>query len=77
VIAERRGSRYTTTVALEDVDVRLVRAGATLPAGEVVDEVRLDGTLVRRPTVRETYRGVEVTVPVPTTGRHVVTVSAG
>ena len=46
-----------------------VRVGATLPAGEEAKTVTLDGTRVRKPTVRETNRGVEVTVKVPVDGQ--------
>ena len=77
VRAERRGSRYTTTVTVEDVDeLKDLRVGATLPPGEEVDTVTLDGDRVRTSTVRETNRGVEVTVPAPSSGRHVVVVTA-
>ena len=53
-----------------------MRVGATLPAGEEARTVTLDGTKVSKPTVRETNRGVEVTVKVPATGKHVVVVSS-
>ena len=36
----------------------------------------LDGERVSRPTVRETNRGVEVTVRAPSDGRNVVVVTA-
>jgi hypothetical protein len=51
--------------------------GTTLPAGEEIETVTLDGARVSKPTVRETNRGVEVTVKAPTTGRHVVVVTSG
>jgi hypothetical protein len=53
-----------------------VRVGATLPAGEEAKTVTLDGMKVKKPTVRETNRGVEVTVKVPSSGRHTVVVSS-
>ena len=53
-----------------------LRVGATLPAGEEVETVTLDGDRVRSPTVRETNRGVEVTVPADEDGRNVVVVTA-
>ena len=71
VRAQRSGSRYTTTVTVDDVDeLDDLRVGATLPAGEEVDTVTLDGDRVRRPTVRETNRGVEVTVTAPSNRAH-------
>ena len=77
VEARRSGSRYTTTTTVEPIEgVTDVRVGATLPAGEEAKTVTLDGTRVRKPTVRETHRGVEVTVKVPSTGKHVVVVSS-
>ena len=54
VRAERRGSTYTTTVTLDDVELDDLRVGATLPADSDVREVLLDGARVRRPTVSET-----------------------
>ena len=52
-----------------------LRVGATLPAGEEVETVTLDGERVRRPTVRETNRGVEFTVPADEDGRNVLVVT--
>jgi hypothetical protein len=77
VRAERHGRRYTTTVTVSGADVRNLRVGTTLPPGDDVAQVRLDGNRVRKPTVRETHRGVEVTVRVPVRGRHAVTVTSG
>ncbi|WP_028067267.1 hypothetical protein [Solirubrobacter soli] len=69
------GSKYTTTTTVEAIEgVKEVRVGATLPAGEEASSVTLDGEKVSKPTVRETNRGVEVTVKVPTSGKHVVVV---
>ena len=62
-------------MTLDDVEFDDLRVGATLPADSDVREVLLDGTRVRRPTVSETNRGVEVTVPASTEGRHTVTIS--
>ena len=76
VRAEHKGSRYTTTVTASEIDgLRDLRVGTTLPSGEEVDTVTLDGTRVSKPTVRETNRGVEVTVKAPTSGQHVVVVT--
>jgi hypothetical protein len=77
VEARRSGSRLTTTTTIEQIEgVTDVRVGATLPAGDEAKTVTLDGTKVSKPTVRETNRGVEVTVKVPATGKHVVVVSS-
>ena len=78
VRAQRSGSRYTTTVTTDGIDdLDDLRVGATLPAGEEVETVTLDGDRVRRPTVRETNRGVEVTVEADEDGRNVVVVTTG
>ena len=75
VDARVSGSRYTTTTTVEAIKgVSDVRVGATLPAGEEAESVTLDGQRVKKPTVRETNRGVEVSVKVPATGKHVVVV---
>ena len=77
VRAEHRGVVYTTTVTLSgNTHVRTLRAGTTLPPGRVALRVRVDGK-VTRATTRETRRGVEISVPVSTKGRHVVTVTSG
>ena len=70
--ATRPRSPSTTSRGSTDL-----RVGATLPAGEEVETVTLDGDRVRRPTVRETNRGVEVTVPADEDGRNVVVVTYG
>ncbi len=75
VRAERKGKRYTTTVTVDASKVSDLRVGATLPAGEEVDTVTLDGERVKKPTVRETNRGVEVTVPASRSGTHTVVVT--
>ena len=52
-----------------------VRVGATLPGGRGGQVAsRSTAQRVKKPTVRETNRGVEVTVKVPATGKHVVVV---
>jgi hypothetical protein len=77
VRAERRGSRYTTAVTVAASRVTDLRVGVTLPAGDRPRTVTLDGARVRKPTVRETNRGVEVTVPASSGGPHTVVVSVG
>ena len=74
VRAERTGRRYVTSVRTDDLRLRDLRIGATLPRGTKVDSVTLDGRRVRRPIVRETNRGVEVTVRTDG-GRHTVVVN--
>jgi hypothetical protein len=75
VDARVSGSRYTTTTTVQAIKgVDEVRVGATLPAGEEAGSVTLDGQKVKKPTVRDTNRGVEVTVKVPSSGKHVVVV---
>ena len=76
VRAERSGRRYVTTVRTDDLRLHDLRVGATLPRGTKVGEVTLDGRRVKRPIVRETNRGVEVTVRADD-GRHVVVVTTG
>jgi len=77
VRAERRGSKYTTTVTVDASKVSDLRIGATLPAGDEAGTVTLDGARVKKPTVRETNRGVEVTVPASSGGTHTVVISVG
>jgi hypothetical protein len=77
VEAQHKGSRYTTTTTVETIKgLTDLRVGATLASGEEVKTVTLDGTKVKKPTVRETNRGVEVSVKTPVTGKHVVVVTA-
>jgi hypothetical protein len=68
-----RAERGSTTVTLR-TRVRELRIGTTLPAGSKVRSVTLDGRRVRKPDVRVTNRGVEVTVKAPPHGRHTVRV---
>ena len=72
--AERTGRRYVTTIRADDLRLRDLRVGATLPRGTKVGSVTLDGRRVKRPIVRETNRGVEVTVRTDG-GRHTVVVN--
>ena len=66
-----------TTVRADVKRLRDLRIGATLPRGAKVGAVTLDGRRVSRPLVRETNRGVEVTVRAPSDGRHTVVVTVG
>ena len=51
--------------------------GATLPHDARIADVTLDGRRVKRPQLRRTNRGLEVTVQAPSDGRHTVVVTAG
>ena len=73
VRAERSGRRFVTTIDTDDLRLHDLRVGATLPRGTKVGSVTLDGRRVKRPIVRETNRGVEVTVRTGG-GRHTVVV---
>jgi hypothetical protein len=76
VRAERAGRRSVTTIRTDDLRIHDLRVGATLPLGSKVAEVTLDGRRVKRPFVRETNRGLEVTVAARGDGRHTVVVTA-
>ena len=69
-----RAERGSTTVTVR-TRLRALAIGTTLPAGSKVRAVTLDGRRVRKPDVRVTNRGVEVTVAAPPSGRHTVTVT--
>jgi hypothetical protein len=69
-----RATRGSTTVTVR-THLRELALGTTLPAGSKVRGVTLDGRRVRKPTIRTTNRGVEVTVSAPASGRHTVTVT--
>jgi hypothetical protein len=75
VRVSRSGERYTTTVHARHVPAGRLRIGYTLPHGSTVDGVKLDGERVGY-RVRETNRGVEVTVRAKP-GKHEVVVRAG
>jgi hypothetical protein len=76
VSAEHAGQTYTTMLRLHRLKLRSLRIGVTLPAGARPRLVHLDGRRVRRFGIRETNRGVEVTVPARGHGSHTVTVTA-
>jgi hypothetical protein len=79
VLAAHAGSRYTTKVSVRGrFYLAELRVGHTLPHGATVAKVVLDGRTVKSPSVRETNRGVEVTVQArPTHGAHTLVVTAG
>jgi hypothetical protein len=70
VLAAHAGTTYRTVVRS---GVRTVVLGHVLPRGATVASVTLDGTPVARPALRETNRGLEVTVTTGA-GRHVLVV---
>ena len=75
VFAARSGNRYTTKLTLNSLRLDSVGIGQTLPAGSRPAAVTLDGTAVHRAQVRDTNRGVEVTVPVSGSGPHTLTIA--
>jgi hypothetical protein len=76
VFASHWGSRYTTTLGLNRLRLQSVQIGQTLPAGTAPASVRLDGRRAHGIQVRDTNRGVEVTVPVTGSGPHTLVVTA-
>jgi hypothetical protein len=72
VAASRSGDRYRTTVDAEDVPVKELRIGHTLPRGARVESVRLDGRRVDW-DARQTNRGLEVTAEARR-GEHTLTI---
>ncbi len=75
VFASHVGSTYTTKVLVHRLDLRALEIGHTLPAGSKPGAVVVDGRSVPNAAVRETNRGVEVTVPVSGNGPHTLTVT--
>jgi hypothetical protein len=76
VFASRTGNRYTTELMVDGLDLRSLEIGHTLPRGTTPAAVLLDGRPARHVAVRQTNRGVEVTVPVDGSGPHTLTVTA-
>jgi hypothetical protein len=75
VFASASGRRYLTRLAVQGLRLRSLQIGHTLPAGTVPQTVRVDGRPAHRVTVRQTNRGVEVTVPVGASGMHTLVVT--
>jgi hypothetical protein len=75
VFASHAGRRYTTTLGLNNLRLRSVQIGQTLPAGSTPASVRLDGGPAQGVVVRDTNRGVEVTAPVTGSGPHTLVVT--
>ncbi|MFZ1995762.1 MAG: hypothetical protein WAU75_16750 [Solirubrobacteraceae bacterium] len=76
VFASHAGRRYTTTLQLNHLRLHWLQIGQTLPAGSRPASVRLDGRRARGVELRDTNRGVEVTVPVRSGGMHTLVVTA-
>ncbi|MGH2866145.1 MAG: glycogen debranching protein [Solirubrobacteraceae bacterium] len=76
VFASHAGSTYTTKVLVHGLHLRSLEIGHTLPAGSTPDAVVVDGQSVQNAAVRQTNRGVEVTVPVSGNGPHTLTVTS-
>jgi hypothetical protein len=76
VFASHAGSTYTTKVLVHELHLRSLEIGHTLPAGSTPAAVVVDGHSVHDAAVRQTNRGVEVTVPVTGDGPHTLTVTS-
>ncbi|MGB9185024.1 MAG: hypothetical protein WCB67_13260 [Solirubrobacteraceae bacterium] len=77
VFASHVGSTYTTKVLVHELHLRSLEIGHTLPAGSTPATVVVDGHSVDDAAVRQTNRGVEVTVAVSGNGPHTLTVTSG
>ena len=75
VFASRSGDGYTTKVDAHAPEAKHGLIGHTLPRRQPAAEIRLDGRRVRHYDVRETNRGVEVTVPVGGSGPQTLTMT--
>jgi hypothetical protein len=75
VFASHAGRRYTTQLQVHGLQLRLLEIGYTLPTGTSPGTIRVDGRRAQHVTVRNTNRGVEVTVPVHGNGLHTLSVS--
>jgi hypothetical protein len=70
VFASHLGARYVTKLQVHGIHLRSLRIGTTLPSGSTVATLRVDGRPARHVSVRDTNRGVEVSVPVSGNGLH-------
>jgi hypothetical protein len=75
VFAAHAGNRYETRLLVHGLRLQSLEIGQTLPAGSAPASVVVDGQPARDQTVRQTNRGVEVTVPVQSDGPHTLTVT--
>jgi hypothetical protein len=75
VFAAHAGNRYETRLLVHGLRLHSLEIGQTLPAGSAPASVVVDGQPAQDQTVRQTNRGVEVTVPVQSDGLHTLTVT--
>ncbi|MBV9942290.1 MAG: hypothetical protein JO262_09205 [Solirubrobacterales bacterium] len=75
VYAAHAGTRYETRLLVHGLRLRSLQIGHTLPAGTTPATVLVDGRPAHDPAVRDTNRGVEVTVPVQGGGLHTLVVT--
>jgi hypothetical protein len=77
VFASHTGSRYVTRLQVHGIHLHSLQIGTTLPSGSTAQTVTVDGHPARHVSLRDTNRGVEVSVPVSGDGVHTLIVSAG
>ena len=75
VFASHSGRSYITELRVHGLQLRTLEIGHTLPAGTRPGTIRVDGRRAKHVSVRNTNRGVEVTVPVQGNGLHTLSVS--
>jgi hypothetical protein len=75
VFASHAGDEYRTQINVQRLHLRSLRIGHTLPAGTRPRSVTVDGRRASRVAVRQTNRGVEVTVRVRRGGPHTLVVT--
>jgi hypothetical protein len=75
VFASRAGRRYITRLQAHGLHLRRLEIGHTLPAGARVATIQVDGRSAHHVMVRDTNRGVEVTVAVRGSGPHSLSVT--
>jgi hypothetical protein len=76
VFASHSGRQYVTRIAVHGLRLDSLQIGHTLPTGTMPRTVRVDGHVARHVTIRQTNRGVEVTVPVSSSGMHTLVITA-
>jgi hypothetical protein len=77
VFASHLGTRYVTKLQVHGIHLRSLQIGTTLPSGSAVRTIVVDGHRARHVSVRDTNRGVEVSVPVSGNGLHTLIVTSG
>jgi hypothetical protein len=75
LFAAHAGTRYETRLAVDGLRLRSLEIGHTLPSGATPASVVVDGQPAHDVGVRQTNRGVEVTVPVHGDGPHTLIVT--